>query len=77
MCAEKTNDKSEKTAESSSCEGMTELMKNCCPGGRPDCITKMKEVKDKFTKNKNNSQVMDFKKIKNRESMDKKHRSEN
>ena len=50
MSAEKCNDKSEKTTKSSCCDGMAEMMKNCCPDGRgdSDCFTNMKEMKDKY-----------------------------
>jgi len=32
------------------CDGMAEMMKNCCPDGigDSDCFAKMKEMKDKF-----------------------------
>ena len=50
MCAEKCDDKSEKGEKSSCCDGMAEMMKNCCPYGvgDSDCFAKMKEMKDKF-----------------------------
>ena len=50
MCAEKNNDKNEKGSASSCCDGMADMMKNCCPDsvGDSDCMTKMKEMKDKF-----------------------------
>jgi hypothetical protein len=50
MCAEKNNDKNEKSTASGCCDGMAEMMKNCCPDGigDSDCFAKMKEMKDKF-----------------------------
>jgi hypothetical protein len=50
MCAEKNNGKNEKNGESGCCDGMEEMMKNCCSDGisGPDCFAKMKEMKDKF-----------------------------
>ena len=50
MCAEKNNDKNEKSAASGCCDGMTEMMKNCCSEGigGSDCFVKMKEMKAKF-----------------------------
>ncbi len=43
MCAEKNNG-------SGCCDGMAEMMKDCCPDGKggSDCTAKMKEMKDKF-----------------------------
>jgi hypothetical protein len=50
MCAEKINDKNGKGSASSCCDGMADMMKNCCPDGvgDSDCFAKMKEMKDKF-----------------------------
>jgi hypothetical protein len=50
MCTEKNNDKNEKSTVGGCCDGMAEMMKNCCPGGvgDSDCFAKMKEMKDKF-----------------------------
>ncbi len=50
MCAEKNNDKDGKSTASNCCDGMAEMMKNCCPDGigDSDCFAKMKEMKDKF-----------------------------
>ena len=50
MCAGKNNDKSEKSNASGCCDGMAEMMKNCCPDGAGDseCFAKMKEMKDKM-----------------------------
>ena len=50
MCAEKNNDKNEKNSASGCCDGMAEMMKNCCPDGAgdSDCFARMKEMKDKF-----------------------------
>ena len=59
MCAEKTNDSNEKTNESGCCDGMAEMMKNCCPDGVGDsyCFAKMKEMKDKFCGQKNDDEA--------------------
>jgi hypothetical protein len=50
MCAENDNDKNKKSTVSDCCDGMAEMMKNCCPDGAgdSDCFAKMKEMKDKF-----------------------------
>ena len=50
MCAEKCNDKNEKSTASGCCDGITEMIKNCCPDGvgNSDCFAKMKEMKDKY-----------------------------
>jgi hypothetical protein len=50
MCAEKNNDKNGKGSASGCCDGMADMMKNCCPDGvgDSDCMNKMKEMKDKF-----------------------------
>ena len=50
MCAEKNNDKNEKSTVGGCCDGMAEMMKNCCPDGRgdSDCFTNMKEMNDKY-----------------------------
>ncbi len=50
MCAEKNNDKSGKSTASGCCDGMAEMMKNCCPDGAGDfeCFAKMKEMKDEM-----------------------------
>jgi hypothetical protein len=50
MSTEKNNDKNEKNTVGGCCDGMAEMMKNCCPGGvgDSDCFAKMKEMKDKF-----------------------------
>ena len=50
MCAEKNNDKNGKGSASGCCDGMAEMMKDCCPDGvgDSDCFAKMKEIKDKF-----------------------------
>ena len=49
MCAAKNNDKSGKSTASGCCDGMAEMMKNCCPDGVGDseCFAKMKEMIDK------------------------------
>ena len=46
MCAEKNNDKNGKGSASGCCNGMAEMMKNCCPDGvgDSDCMAKMKEI---------------------------------
>ena len=56
MCAEKNNEKNEKNTANGCCDGMAEMMKNCCPDGvgNSDCFAKMKEMKDKFCGHKAN-----------------------
>ena len=56
MCAEKNNDKNEKSTASDCCDGIAEMLKNCCPNGAgdSDCFAKMKEMKDKFCGQKAN-----------------------
>jgi hypothetical protein len=50
MCAEKNNDKNEKSTASGCCDQMAEMIKNCCPDGigNSDCFARMKEMKEKF-----------------------------
>jgi len=40
----------EKNSASCCCDGMVEMMKNCCPdcAGDSDCFAKMKEMKDTY-----------------------------
>ncbi len=46
MCAVKDKDKNKKNADSSCCEGMAEMRKNCCPDGIEglECFAKMEEM---------------------------------
>ena len=59
MCAEKNNDKKEKSTASGCCDGMTEMMKSCCPDGigNSDCFAKMKEMKAKFCGQKTDAEA--------------------
>lgn len=61
MCAEKCDDKSDKTIKSSCCDGMTGMMKNCCPDGVgvSDCLAKMKE---KFCGQKTDDEASEYEK---------------
>ena len=50
MCAEKNNEKNEHSSTGGCCEGMAEMMKDCCArgAGDSDCFARMKEMKEKY-----------------------------
>jgi hypothetical protein len=56
MCAEKCN---EKSTASGCCDGIAEMIKNCCPDGAgdSDCFARMKEIKDKFCGQKTDAEA--------------------
>ena len=53
MCTKKSSEPSEKNTKTRCCDGMAEMMKDCCPDGKmgSDCLAKMKKMWDRFESN--------------------------